>query len=71
MTIFEAVAIAEGNTELVNDDTLDELTQDEEGVTLQAWQTLVNSGVAWQLQGWFGRRAAALIDAGLISGRAA
>ena len=68
MTIFDAVCIAEGNIELANAPLLEDYENDPEGVTLDAWQLLVNSGTAWQLQGWFGRRAAALIDAGLISG---
>ena len=32
---------------------------------IAAWQCLINTGLAWQLQGWFGRRAAALIEEGL------
>jgi hypothetical protein len=40
---------------------------DSEDQYLQAWQTLVDTGLAWQLQGWFGRTAAALIDAGHIT----
>jgi hypothetical protein len=31
-----------------------------------AWQHLVDTGVCWQLQGWFGRTARDLIDAGVI-----
>jgi len=34
---------------------------------LEAWQLLVDTGLAWQLQGWFGRRAHALIEGGLIN----
>ena len=33
---------------------------------LSAWQYLVDSGLVTQLQGWYGRTAAALIDAGLV-----
>jgi len=32
---------------------------------IAAWQCLINTGLAWQLQGWFGRRAAALLEEGL------
>tara|TARA_Y100000310_G_scaffold217305_1_gene218364 strand:+ start:421 stop:630 length:210 start_codon:yes stop_codon:yes gene_type:complete len=33
--------------------------------TLAAWQRLIDSGMAWKLQGFFGRTAANLIDQGL------
>lgn len=71
MTIFEAVTIAEGNIDLASEPIVAEFHDDPESVTLEAWQLLVSSGVAWQLQGYFGRQAAALIDAGLISDRRA
>lgn len=54
MDDYNAVMIAEGVEEA------DEATQ------LQAWQHLVDTGLAWKLQGSFGRQAARLIEAGLI-----
>ena len=33
---------------------------------IEAWQHLVNTGLAWKLQGWFGRTATALIEQGVI-----
>lgn len=63
MTIFDATMIAEGQFELAGIDE-DDVTED---TILEAWQMLVNTGVAWQLQGSFGRAAQALIDQGLIT----
>lgn len=40
-----------------------EMTQQEE---IAMFQKLVRSGMAWQLQGSYGRTARAMIDAGLI-----
>lgn len=55
MDSYTAVGIAEGWID----------AESEEQV-LEAWQRLVDSGLAWQLQGFFGRTARHLIDAGLI-----
>ena len=33
----------------------------------EAWQYLVTSGLAWTLQGWFGRTAVGMIEDGLIT----
>lgn len=41
-----------------------DLSQDE---VVQLFQRLVDSGVAWQLQGFYGRMAMDLIEAGLVT----
>ncbi len=33
---------------------------------LEAWQYLLDTGMCWSLQGWFGRTATDLIERGLI-----
>lgn len=52
-------------------DQLDKMIQWEQGDlseadTITLFQSLVDSGLAWQLQGCYGRTAQSLIDAGLI-----
>jgi hypothetical protein len=32
---------------------------------IKAWQHLIDTGICWQLQGWFGRQATFLIEHGL------
>ena len=55
MDTFTAVMILEGNQDA---ETIEEY--------LEAAQVLVDTGLAWQLQGFFGRTCAALIEHGLI-----
>lgn len=55
MEIFTATMIAEG---------VEDASDHEE--YLEAWQLLVNTGIVWQLQGWFGRTAMDLINNGDI-----
>ena len=53
MTPYRAVSLAEG----IEDGTEEQV--------IQAWQFLIDSGLAWQLQGKFGRMAQRLIEEGL------
>ena len=50
---YTAMGICEG---FIENDSEDQL--------LEAWQHLIDTGLAWQLQGWFGRTAANLIESG-------
>tara|TARA_B100000424_G_C22727666_1_gene394735 strand:- start:354 stop:611 length:258 start_codon:yes stop_codon:yes gene_type:complete len=54
MDNYTAIGIAEGFIE----------TDDEEQLR-EAWQHLIDTGLCWQLQGWFGRNAMRLIHEGL------
>ena len=56
MNVYDAVMVAEGVMDV-----------DTEEKYLEAWQLLVDTGTCWKLQGWFGRTAQALIEAGRIA----
>ena len=64
MDNYTATMIAEGQFELAGIEE-GELTEE---IYLDAWQHLVDTGLAWQLQGSFGRTAKYLIDEGVING---
>ncbi len=53
MDNYTAVGIAEG--------FIDAESQDQ---YIEAWQHLIDTGMAWSLQGWFGRTATHLINSG-------
>ena len=55
MDNYKAIGLAEGFIEAKN-----------EQEQIEAWQHLVDTGIVWKLQGWFGRNAARLIDNGII-----
>lgn len=56
MDTYTAVGLAEGFIE----------PESQEQV-ISAWQHLVDTGIVWQLQGWFGRTAHDLIENGVIN----
>lgn len=56
MDSYTAVGIAEGFIDAESHEQV-----------FEAWQYLVDTGLAWQLQGWFGRTAHKLIREGFIN----
>ena len=56
MDRFDAIGIVEGWIE-TND-----LSE-----SIRAWQYLIDTGLVWELQGWYGRRAKVLIESGVCT----
>jgi hypothetical protein len=56
LDLYTATGLAEGFIEAKD-----------EAEVIEAWQYLIDTGTCWKLQGWFGRRAAALIEAGICT----
>jgi hypothetical protein len=52
---YTATGLAEGFIEANSEEQI-----------IEAWQYLHNTGLAYQLQGWFGRTATDLIEQGII-----
>ncbi len=55
MDNFTATMIAEGVDEA------------DEATTIEAWQHLIDTGICWSLQGFFGRTATQLIEQGICT----
>ena len=55
MTAHQAIGLAEGFIE----------AESEEQV-IEAWQYLLDTGLVWNLQGFFGRTAVAMIQDGIL-----
>lgn len=62
--LFHAVMVAEG-CEAPPGDTLEAQRE----AYIQAWQMLHDTGLAYKLQGWFGRTARNLLAQGIITDR--
>ena len=56
MDLYRATGLAEGW-----------ITTDDEDEIIEAWQHLHDTGLAYQLQGWFGRTAQDLLNNGIIT----
>jgi len=54
MTDYDAIGICEGFVECESEEQ-----------NIEAWQHLISTGLAWTLQGSFGRMARELIEAGI------
>ena len=55
-----AIGIAEGFTPNPG-----KTPEEKKEIETEAWQTLIDSGLCWKLQGWFGRTAQHLLETGI------
>ena len=55
MDNYEAIGLAEGF-----------ISAESEEQVIDAWQHLHDTGLAYKLQGWFGRTAQSLLEQGII-----
>lgn len=56
MNNTDAIGIAEGFIQAESEEQF-----------IEAWQYLIDTGICWQLQGWFGRTAMRLIEDGICN----
>jgi hypothetical protein len=62
MTSYDAALIAELNMEPPGD-----TEEEKDAAFIAAWQLLIDTGLVWELQGWFGRQADQMIEEGLCT----
>jgi len=55
MTVYNAIGLAEGFIEAESQEQF-----------IEAWQFLLDTGLVWTLQGFFGRTAVSMIEEGFI-----
>jgi len=56
MNTYDAIGLCEGFVEAESEDQI-----------IEAWQYLHDTGLAYRMQGWFGRMAQAMIEEGVIT----
>ena len=55
MTVYNAIGLAEGFIEAESEEQF-----------IEAWQFLLDTGLVWTLQGFFGRTAVSMIKEGVL-----
>ncbi|HIA00610.1 MAG TPA: hypothetical protein EYN66_01635 [Myxococcales bacterium] len=56
MTDYDAIGMAEGFVDCPDEETY-----------YKAWQHLIDTGMCWKLQGFFGRAATSMIESGVCT----